>query len=214
MTTQELERIKLNEIATEYTSKGYSVNIHPNAEDRPEFLATYEVDLVAQSPKDNVVVEIRSGHSLRNQDIVRIAEAVKDHPDWRFELAVVNPPVAPDVPVYGEIADQAQIQASLRSAETLRNEGQFEAAALIAWAAAEAILRTWARSEGLDLDRKSSSALLKNLYSEGKLEPEVYAKLQDLLEFRNAFAHGFRAKLDHNQLNDLIGEVTRLSAAA
>ena len=214
MTVQELEQAKLQEIAAEYRSKNYAVKVRPRAEDLPTFLASQEVDLVAQSPEDNVVVEIGSARSPRREDWVRVAEVVKSQPNWRFEVVVVNPPSAPDVPVYGELADDQQIQASIRNAEILINEDQFEAAALLAWSAAEAILRARARTEGLDLERKSSSSLLKNLYSVGQLEPSSYTKLQALLEFRNAFAHGFRAHLDRHQLTEIIGEVTRLRTAA
>jgi len=214
MTVHELEQAKLSEIAAEYRSKGYSVGVRPRPEELPAFLSGYKIDLVAESPRDNVVVEVSSGPSLERTKLVRIAEVVKSQKNWRFEVAVVNPPAAPDVPAYAELADEEQIQSSIRNAETLRNEGQFEAAALLAWSAAEAILRNWARIEGLDLERKSSSALLKNLYSVGRLDPSSFLKLQDLLEFRNAFAHGFRAHLDSTQLTEFIGEVSRLSTAA
>lgn len=214
MTVQELEKSKLSEIASEYRSKGYTVTIGPTAQDLPDFLSAYQIDLLAKSPHENVVLEISSGTELHRKNLVGIAESVNAQPNWRFEVVVVNPPSAPDVPLSADLADQEQIQSSLKNAETLQSQGQLEAAALLAWSAAEAILRTWARTAGLDLDRKSSSSLLKNLYSAGRLDPVSFAKLQDLLEFRNAFAHGFRARLDRGRVTELIGEVSRLVTAA
>lgn len=214
MTAQELELAKLHEIASEYQAKGYTVSVHPGPSDLPAFLAPFDVDLVAQSPNDNVVVEVSSGPSIARDVLVRVAEAVKSQPTWRLELAVVNPPAAPDVPLHAELADEEQIRTSLRNAQILEQAGQHEAAALLAWAAAEGILRTWAQSDGLDIERKSSSALLKNLYSMGRLDPSAFAKLQTLLEFRNAYAHGFRAHMDREKIEELIGEVSRLSNAA
>jgi len=77
MTVHELEQAKLSEIAAEYRSKGYSVGVRPRPEELPAFLSGYKIDLVAESPRDNVVVEVSSGPSLERTKLVRIAEVVK-----------------------------------------------------------------------------------------------------------------------------------------
>lgn len=102
--------------------------------------------------------------------------------------------VAPDVPVEEDLAPEEQVNRLLSSAETLYTEGQLEAAAMLAWSAAETILRRRAQSDAPEMERQSSARVLKHLYSLGRVNPDIYEKLLRLMEFRNAVAHGFQPR--------------------
>src|SRR4051794_30383676 len=101
MTLEELQRAKLTEIASEYRAKGYKVIPNPTTEDTPPFLSDCTPDLIAVSPTDRVVVEVKSSPAIESDRTVRIAEAVAANPPWRFELITANPSAAPDVPRFG-----------------------------------------------------------------------------------------------------------------
>lgn len=98
MTQADLENSKLEQIASEYRRRGYDVAIRPRENHIPAFLRPFQPDLVATSPLDNVVVEIRSSSEFTSKAIVTLAESIEAQSGWRFELVVVNPPVAHEVP--------------------------------------------------------------------------------------------------------------------
>lgn len=214
MTFPELEEARLRELVAEMEAKGYRVIVRPADAALPAALKGMQPDLLAVAPGDNVVFEIRSGSELRSPEIVRLARAVESIPNWRFELVAVNPQSAPDVPLEGELASPEQIDRFLTSARALIEQGQLEAAALLAWSALEAVLRRWATEEDLDLQREGTSKLLKQLYSLGRLDPPIYSKLLRLMEFRNSVAHGYSAQADRKIVSEFVEEVGRLQRAA
>ncbi|HYI10631.1 MAG TPA: hypothetical protein VEK57_16340 [Thermoanaerobaculia bacterium] len=210
MTQAELERANLEAIASEYRQKGYSVSVRPAAASVPQFLAPFQPDLIATSREDNVVVEIKSSSDLASDAVVALAEAVEAQPGWRLELAVVNLPAAPEVPLNGELVPDEQIDSLLREAHTLSREKRYEAATIMAWAAAEGIFRRLARAEGIESERKSSGTVLKQLYANGVIDPDQYDSFSRAMEFRNAFAHGFKASVAPAEIDQFLHEVEAL----
>lgn len=210
MTSIEFETQRIQELAAEYQAKGYDVVIRPAEHALPEFLRGFQPDLVALSPGDNVVVEVKNTQELRSKSLARLSEVIENHSGWRFELVVANRPSGEEIPSQGDLAVDELIRTRLLSAEELAKAGQLEAAAMLAWSAAEAVLRTWARVEGVDAERKGSSFLLKQLYSLGFLDERVYEDLVHAMEYRNAVAHGFSARVDRQHVQSLIEEVKHL----
>jgi REase_AHJR-like protein len=214
MTTIQREAERLDALAAEYRKKGYAVQIHPQAEELPPFLRNYDIDLVATSSAGNVVAQVRAASRFDADQALELAEAVERNPGWRFEMAFVSPPVAPDVPVQEQLADDQKVTRMLENAETLSKEGHVEAAGLIAWSALETVLRRRAQSAAPEIERQSSARVLKQLYSLGRLEPETYEKLLRLLEFRNAVAHGFQPRNGAPSMPEMIEEIRHLQSAA
>jgi uncharacterized protein YutE (UPF0331/DUF86 family) len=212
VTQSELENTSIEQVASEFRGKGYDVSIRPSPDATPPFLLAFQPDLVATSPADNVVVEFKSSADLTSDSLMKLAEAVQSQPGWRLELVVVNPPAAHEVPARGELASDEQVSAMLREAETFVRENRYEAAALMAWAAAEATLRRLAHTSGLDSERKSSGALLKQLYALGLIDPDQYDAFARTLEFRNAFAHGFAATVAPENVDRVIRDVEDLKS--
>jgi hypothetical protein len=102
----------------------------------------------------------------------------------------------------------------LSSAEALFASGEVEAAAMLAWSAAEAILRKSAQSAAPELERQSSARVLKHLYSLGLIERGTYEKLLLLMQFNNAVAHGFEPRTAAPSIPDVVPDIRRLQHAA
>jgi hypothetical protein len=214
MTTIQREAERLDALAVEYRKKGYAVQIHPRAEELPPFLRDYDIDIVATSSVGNVVVQVRASSRFDADEALKLAEAVERNPGWRFEMAFVSPPVAPDVPVQEELADDQKVTRMLENAETLSNEGHIEAAGLIAWSALETVLRRRAQSAAPEIERQSSARVLKKLYDLGGLNPQTYEKINQLMQFRNAVAHGFQPRTAAPSMPEMIEEIRHLQSAA
>lgn len=215
MTTSDLEQQKIDELAAEYQRKGYAVRVRPATHELPLFLQAFEPDLVATSSRENIVVEVVKASSAADIDqMTRVAEAVERQPDWRLEVVFVNQPVAAEIPSDEQLAPDAQVSRLLTSAEALFANGEVEAAAMLAWSAAETILRRSAQSAAPELERQSSARVLKHLYSLGLIEPRTYEKLLLLMQFRNAVAHGFEPRTAAPSIPDVVPDIRRLQHAA
>jgi len=214
MTPKDMTRQRIEEIAAEYRGKGYGVTIAPDASDLPAFLAAFRPDIIAKSDLGNVVVEVRSARDFDGDEVQRLAEAVETQSRWKFEVVLVTPPVAPDVPAQEELAAEEQVNRLITNAEMLAKQNQTEAAALLAWSAVEAILRRSARSTAPEVERSSSARVLKHLYSLGHVQPDVYERLSQLMRFRNAVAHGFEPSNGAPSLIELLSDIRRMQAAA
>jgi hypothetical protein len=214
MTLEELQRARLSEIASEYRAKGYTVIASPSAEQTPAFLRDCAPDLIAVSANDRVVVEVKATPSFESDRMIRIAEAVAENPPWRFELVTANPSAAPDVPAFGDLVSVDRVPELFADAELLLRQHHPEAAALVAWGAIEAVLRSRANAAGLDLERQSSARLLTELYGSGAIEPALYQQLLQLMEFRNAVAHGFRPRGEVPNIAEIVEDARKLQPAA
>jgi len=84
---------------------------------------------------------------------------------------------------------------------------------MLAWSAAEALLRRILQSSAPELERQSSARILKHLYAVGRIEHTAYDKLLQLMQFRNAIAHGFEPRTIAPSISDVLPDIRRLSAA-
>jgi len=209
-----MEQEKIESLAAEYRASGYTVHIRPSGDDLPSFLKHFEPDIIATSPAGNVVAEVKSFPQFNAEEARELAEVVEQNPGWKFEVMLLNPPVAPDVPAQEQLADDEQVTRLLENAETLSNEGHIEAAGLIAYSALETILRRLAHSEAPQIERQSSARVLKELYSIGKIHWKTFEKLLPLMEFRNAVAHGFQPRNAAPSIPEMIDEIRHLQNAA
>lgn len=214
MTLEQLQLVRLDQVAAEYRASGYKVVVHPSGDEVPTFLADDVPDLIATSGDDRVVIEVKASPEVESDRTVRIAEAVAANPPWRFELVTANPSAASDVPSFGELVPVERVKELFANVELLLQDHQLEAAALVAWGAIEAILRRHANVAGLDLERQSSSRLLTELYGLGEIDPLLYGRLLQLMEFRNAVAHGFRPRVPAPDIAGIVSEAGKLQPAA
>jgi hypothetical protein len=209
-----MEEDRLAAVAMEYRRKGYEVRLEPAEDDLPAFLRGFVADVIAESPTDKVIVQVISPPRFNGEQAKRLAEVVELNQGWRYEVAFVSPPVAPDVPGQEELADDAKVTRMLENAEILSREGHLEAAGLIAYSALETILRRRAQSAAPQIERQSSARVLKQFYELGTLNSETFEKLHQLMQFRNAVAHGFQPRNGAPSMPEMIEEIRHLQSAA
>jgi hypothetical protein len=214
MTTSQMAQEKIESLAAEYRAKRYEVRVRPSVDDLPSFLKEFRPDIIATSPEGNVVIEVKPYPQFDAEEARELAEVVERNPGWRFDVMLLNPPVAPDIPAQEHLADDEQVTRMLNNAETLSKEGHVEAAGLMAYSALETILRRLAQSEAPQIERQASSRVLKELYSLGKIHPDAFEKLLPLMEFRNAVAHGFQPRNAAPSIPEMIDEIRHLQTAA
>jgi hypothetical protein len=169
---------------------------------------------MATSPAGSVVAQVRSGPRFDAEENYRLAEAIERNAGWRYEVFFVNPPIAPDIPVQEDLADDEHVTRMLETAETLSKEGHLEAAGLIAYSALETILRRRAQSAAPQIERQSSARVLKELYSMGRIHHDTFEKLLPLMQYRNAVAHGFQPRTAAPSIPEMIEEIRHLQSAA
>jgi hypothetical protein len=179
----------VEEIAQKYRDQGYEVIIEPDSSQLPDALAHFRPDLVVRKDNETVVVEVKPRGSLTDPQLQELAKTVRGQPGWRFELVVLPPEPSPPGTRAWNAEDVAD---GLRQAEAILNSGSPEAALLLAWSAAEATLRLLAEKERLPLDRDDAVHLLRLLVTRAVITREEYGHLWEILELRNAVAHGLK----------------------
>lgn len=188
----EIYRQKLQEIAAEYEARGYEVLVEPSTEQLPAFLAGFHPDLVARSPHESVIVEVKVGTQTAVSERFRdLAETIQHQPGWRFSLVVIDPRSDEVAPPTQRLLDRKDLVHRLDTAHELLKAAVTEAGFLLMWVAVEALLRHIATREGLPLERVPSSSLMKELFSLGILSRHELDVARRAFAVRNALVHGF-----------------------
>jgi hypothetical protein len=202
---------RVEQIANEYKDQGYEVLVEPQIPQLPGSLAGFRPDLVVRRGDEVVVIEVKSRESLSDPRLQALAEAVRRQPGWRFELVLLKPELGPPGTREWSAED---VTDTLSQVETLLRSGHQEAALLLAWSAAEATLRLLAHKERLALEREDAPYLLKLLVSRGVFTRAQYDLLWDVLQSRNAVAHGLKPpELDPAKIGNLVKLLLRLIRA-
>jgi uncharacterized protein YutE (UPF0331/DUF86 family) len=191
--TNKRERTRLLELANEYKAKGYEVFIEPTKNQCPEFLGNFQPDLIAISPSDKVIVEVKSKSSLKSSsNLEALASLVEKHKDWRLDLVLTNPRERYAPPEEWALLPISELQIRLTQAnDLLENSNQPDSAMLLLWVVVEATLQHIAKRESINLTRPSPKLLVKELFSLGIINQQAYETLNQAAEFRNRIVHGF-----------------------
>jgi REase_AHJR-like len=199
---------RVEQIAKEYRDQGYEVLVEPEAPQLPGPLAGFRPDLVARKGDEVVVIEVKSRASLDQPRLQELAEAVRGQPGWRFELVLLRPEPGPPGTKAWNAEDVAY---NLQQVEKLLRSSHQEAALLLAWSAAEATLRLLANRERLALEREDAPYLLKLLATRAVITREQHDRLWDVMELRNAVAHGHKPPdLDAGKIEGLSDTISGL----
>lgn len=199
---------RVEQIAQEYRDKGYDVLIEPEAPQLPGSLAGFRPDLIVRKGDEVVVIEVKPRASLGDPQLHALAQAVRQQPGWRFELVLIRPEPGPPGTKEWDAED---VEHKLRQVETLLRSGHREAALLLAWSAAEATLRLLADKERLSLEREDAPYLLKLLATKAVITREQHDLLLQVLELRNAVAHGLKPpELDPAKIDNLCSTISGL----
>jgi hypothetical protein len=184
--------------------------VNPPDSEVPAFLRDFQVDLLATSDAESVVVQVKSQPDLvAATDLSLLAARVNAQPKWRFELVVTNPKTH-----RFEIADPHLVWQRLGASRQLAGQGQAEAAFLLLWSATEAVLRMIAEREDVDVDRLPPAAIVKQLSILGLVDRDDYRTLDEAAQLRNALIHGFSSRrVDAALLSNMSGVAERLLEA-
>ena len=195
---------RVYEIAEDYKKRGYNVTIAPPSKSLPAFLNKFMPDIVAVSPSESVVIEIKSLRKSRSTDYWRdLANTIKKHPGWRFELIIDNI-TKRDPP---ENIRPEQIRELLDEGRRLAKENVLNASLLVTWSATEAAMRFASKAYDVELPDYRPTTVISRLYTDGILEREEYDFLMEYLKIRNSVAHGFQGESIRPELIERLNEL-------
>lgn len=204
--TGESERQRLTDIAREYEAQGYEIKLQPPSSELPEFLSSFQPDLIAIGKGETVVVEVKSRSELQRDDSTTDLERVlSDRPGWRFELIIEGS--GTERP---ETVGTSQIRAALGEADELQQTNHLTAALLLLWSGSEGALRQLAMRENVELESLAPGYVLKRLYTLGLVGREQYQILNETMRLRNRAAHGFEASITPRDLAQISATLREL----
>jgi hypothetical protein len=210
MTRESIESQAIAKVADDYRRRGYNVAVAPTGADVPDFLEGYQPDIIARSPTESVVVEVKVGTRTPVAERFRdVAERINRRPGWRFSLVYVSPS-EPDQPTEAEPAPLPELEQRARQADSLLQADQPDAAFLLYWSTVEGSLRLLGRRAQLPLENLPSSALIRELYSSGELSREEFDTLMRLLPVRNRLVHGLVGRPERSVVEPLRSLVNTL----
>lgn len=175
--------------AEEFRGQGYEVE----QEVLLDFLPGFRVDLVARKDGETRVVAVKHRSALTANPIMQeLSRVINAKPGWSFELQLVGEPEKRDAPVGAKPFTAKSIHQRIAEAEQARIAGFGAAAFLLAWSAAEAVLRELVAAEGVTIERITTAAyILDYAVYQGVISREDYNRLTALMAYRNALIHGF-----------------------
>jgi len=170
--------------------QGYKIEDASTADALPFSLPGYRPDLIAVRGNETLVVEVKS--SLKRTPIDRlkeIAAIVSKHPGYRFVLLTPREAGAMEIP---SLPTWEEIWSRVVSAERSTESDSPDAGFISLWSALEAAMRRRSLDVHLPLEQLPTTALMRQLYSEGELSYEQFESLLRLVNIRNRTVHGYR----------------------
>jgi hypothetical protein len=191
MTKEEI----LKQVAERYRSDGYRVMAAAGTNLLPSGLSDLpgQIDLVAEKGGKYAAIEVKRRDQL--YEIGPLAAAVKELPDWDYDLVVYPPNGVDDIPLEDGEPSPEYVESLLVEARRSLDLGQPRGAFLVAWSAIETAMRTAARREDLDIEQGEPRFVLSTLYSNGPMSYEDYERLRLCLNKRDRLVHGL--PVDH-----------------
>jgi hypothetical protein len=172
---------QLREVVDRLRAEGWHVETEPDPNKLPGALRGVRVNFLASRDQDLIVGEIASRGGVRQEHIDALAKQVAAVPNARLEVYWTG-----DTPVTKP--DPDQVRRYIVEADAARNAGSLRAALLMALAAFEGAVATFADEVGIRL-RAPAKQLLSNLYSLGYVDAADFNRLSRLYTLRSAIAH-------------------------
>ena len=204
------ERRKLRSIARRYERDGYRVTTPGREGSLPAFLEGFTPDLIAESERDSVVIEVKRSDAVRgSNDLLEIAERVSREPGWRFELVTTPSVERVSAPPAGRLAS---VEGRARQVMDL---GLTDTAYVYASAVLEVLLRDLALQHGLKAAKMSSAQIARDLVSRGVISRETFDGLEQARGTRNLLVHAEAGKEvlpSATDVEDLLALIRHLSS--
>lgn len=187
------EASRVRELADEYSRKGYTVTLPTTRSDLPTFLrqANYLPDLIATSDDENLVIEVKTSHSMRrDKRLAEVSDLVNQQPGWQFLFVLTNPKTPSTSPEAPRLAHWNELLQKSRHPALQEHTELNEAAFLLAWSALEAALRSEGSSTDASKPAKAPLSLVRDAVILGMLDRKDMPRLESLFRIRNSVVHG------------------------
>jgi hypothetical protein len=206
---------ELERIAQQYRDEGYAVITHPDKVQLPGFAADSGADLMGTRGNEKVLVQVKRSRADVEADpnLARQAEIINRQPGWRYDLVVLEP----DNPMRRLSGEPTvdQINRMLGEAEQVQGVSP-RAAFVLAWGALEAAMRRYAQRVGVNGKIGTQPLLLvRELYAQGHVSPEDFARLEETRRLRTEIVHGLSPpQVDAATIQAVVNLARRLLAEA
>jgi hypothetical protein len=139
----------------------------------------------------NVLVRAERSPGTLKKEVAAFAAA--NTPD--IEYGEDEPVEGPDryIPL-----SQEEIRARVEEVEHLAQTGFLNAAFVLVWGSAEAVIRLLAEREGLEVERGPLTPVVRSLKAYGVISDEDARVLMDAAALRNIVVHGFKSPAGNN----------------
>ena len=195
--------------AEEYLAQGYVVERNVPLDFVPDFKA----DLVVRKDGHTKVIAVSTRTTLARRSVLKeLGRVLNNKPGWSFELLLVGEPEKqPSLPASPSMPEESVLR-RLEETQRAGEAGFDEAAFLLAWSAAEAVVRSLVAAEGVIIDRVTTpDYVLDMAVYHGALSRDDYDYLYNLMAYRNALSHGFQVdNFDRSLTDSLVATVKRL----
>lgn len=182
--TDAAEKRKLRSIARQYERDGYRVTVPERGGDLPAFLQGFTPDLIAESERDRVVIELKRSDAVPGSNELReLAERVSGEPGWRFEL-VTLPPVERVV-----VPTAERMEAIEDRARRAMSAGLNDMAYAYAWTAVEELLNDLALQHGLRAAKVPLGQAVRELVFCGIIPRETLDAVEQARAVRDRLMH-------------------------
>ena len=175
-------------VAESYRRQGYEVVFEPEPSLLPKEAKSLQPDFLATKGDERVIVEVKYPQNLlAYPSLMRLAEVIRRIPGWRLDVVVLE---KRRQAAESQTLSTEDAKRRLDSADHVAEEtGDFAAALLLLWTAAEAILRDRVTKQTED-NLTSTSRLPKLAYSLGLIDTEDVATAEWMTRIRNDVVHG------------------------
>lgn len=202
---------KIDELAAEYSAKGYEISKEPSTAELPFSLGNYLPDLVAQKDGGGYIFEVKASASQLSLDrFQNISREVSEHPNWRFFLVTLDPQEDATMKSPEHFLSWEALEQSISKTRVLLDTQIYEAALLYLWSRFEIGLRKKAFEINLPADQLPPSQLLKSIYTSGEISVNEIDLATEFMQKRNQVAHGVSTSLAETSLKRYLSLVAGL----
>lgn len=193
------EAKKIQELARDYSSKGFHVSVGPRGKEIPEFLRMlhFSPDLIAESEAESHVIEVTSRETAeRLRELTEVVEAIEKRRGWNFILVMTNPrtpspaPSVTAIPILEELDDAFETVSKLAKLSAESGHGFSHAVLLSAWAIVEGALRMYLDSGKVKKRVHSPISIVRDAVMMGFITRSEGEFLDSVARTRNDIAHG------------------------
>jgi hypothetical protein len=149
---------ELQQLGRQYREEGYSVMLHPEGDQVPEFAKDFGADIIATRGEERVIVQAKYDRAALEADpkVPLRAEITNAQPGWRYDLVILNEgdPFRRMTRDAREPSNE-EIEELLAYTERMLAAGDLRSSCVFAWSGLEAAMRQVCREVELYLPRRT-----------------------------------------------------------